>query len=114
MKLWRYTCLPAVLLGVLLLGGCAGLSLAGLAGTAEVASVVNTDKTLTDHVASSLTGRDCSTIKVKTRNQYCIDPNSIPPAPEPVYCYRSLGDITCYREPNPYADGATAVVPPGQ
>jgi hypothetical protein len=94
------------------LGGCAGLSLAGVAATAEVASVVNTDRTLTDHVASNLTGQDCSTVKINTRGQYCVDPNAIPPAPPPVYCYRSLGDITCFNEPNPYADGAVQVAPP--
>ena len=94
------------------LTGCAGLPLAGVVGGAEVASVVNTDKTLTDHVASNLTGHDCSTVKVKSRGKYCIDQNSIP-APQPaVYCYRSLGDINCYENPDPYANGAVQVAPP--
>jgi hypothetical protein len=96
------------------LTGCAGLPLAGVVGGAEVASVVNTDKTLTDHVASNLTGRECSTLKIKSRGKYCIDPNSIPDPEPAVYCYRSLGDITCYDRPDPYTNGASAVSPPAR
>ena len=65
----------------------------------EVASVINTDKTLFDHVVSLAYGRDCSTIRYMDGDHYC----ERPPRPEtPLYCYPSLGDVVCYREDNPY------------
>ncbi|MBF0268379.1 MAG: hypothetical protein HQL44_07285 [Alphaproteobacteria bacterium] len=74
----------------------------------EVVSLVATGKTATDHVASLATGKDCSTIRAKDEGQFCVSRN--PPIQRPdVYCYRTLGQVSCYREPDPYGDGAQAV-----
>lgn len=75
---------------------------------AEVVSLVATGKTATDHIVSMGTGKDCSTIRAKDEGQYCVSKN--PPIQRPdVYCYRTLGQVSCYREPDPYGDGAQAV-----
>lgn len=75
---------------------------------AEVVSLVATGKTASDHIVSMSTGKDCSTIRAKDEGQYCVSKN--PPIQRPdVYCYRSLGQVSCYREPDPYGDGAQAV-----
>ena len=65
----------------------------------EVTSVVNTDKTLLDHVISIAYGQDCSTIRYLDGDYYCDRP---PPPETPLFCYPSLGDVVCYREDNPY------------
>lgn len=70
----------------------------------EVASVMTTKKTLADHVATWVTGRDCSTVRVeRDGDSWCRDwPN--PPAPPPqLYCYASLARPTCYSQP--YTEG---------
>ena len=65
----------------------------------EVVSVINTDKTLADHVMSIAYGRDCSTIRYLDGDYYCDRP---PPPETPLFCYPSLADVVCYREDNPY------------
>lgn len=75
---------------------------------AEVVSLVATGKTATDHVMSLSTGKDCSTIRAKDEGQYCVSRN-LPIQRPDVYCYRTLGQVSCYREPDPYHDGAQAV-----
>lgn len=75
---------------------------------AEVVSLVATGKSASDHIVSLSTGKDCSSIRAKDEGQYCVSKN--PPIQRPdVYCYRSLGQVSCYREPDPYGDGAQAV-----
>lgn len=75
---------------------------------AEVVSLVATGKTASDNVMSLATGKDCSTIRAKDEGRYCVAKN--PPIERPdVYCYRSLGQVSCYREPDPYQDGAQAI-----
>ena len=73
---------------------------------ANVISVIDTDKTLTDHTASWVTGKDCSTREALDGRPYC-QAEDIPLAPAAaeaeVYCYRSIGSIVCYSEPDPLA-----------
>lgn len=76
---------------------------------AEMASVVNTDKTLVDHAASWITGKDCSSIHSANGYSYCDEPYVDESAAVPRYCYRSLGAITCYDRPDPYGTHAARV-----
>jgi len=72
----------------------------------DVVSIINTDKTLVDHVVSLSTGRDCSTIRKIDGKSYCKKD----PVPEPpLYCYRTLASVSCYRTPDPYNTGAQTV-----
>jgi len=82
------------------------------------AVVMATDKTLTDHLVSFNTGKDCSTVRVEQGRTYCREdePNPMPD----VYCYPTLGDVMCYAQPDPMRtqDGRIGLPPqqgqPGQ
>ena len=67
----------------------------------EVTSIINTDKTLLDHVISIAYGQDCSTIRYLDGDYYCDRPS---PPETPLFCYPSLGDVVCYRDDNPYGE----------
>ncbi|WP_417830031.1 hypothetical protein [Thalassospira sp.] len=72
----------------------------------DVISIINTDKTLIDHAVSLSTGQDCSTIRKIDGKSYCKKD----PVPEPpLYCYRSLAAVSCYRTPDPYNTGAQTI-----
>ena len=101
----------APLAGILLLSGCAyfgpngietelsaGGNLYGLTNL-EVLSVINTKKTLTDHVATWVTGKDCSTIRAQREGAWCVDWPAPPAPPQQVYCYASLAKPSCYAQP---------------
>ena len=77
-----------------LLGGC---------GVAAV--------TMLDETMSSFTGKEC---RVKHAFQddkaLCYQAVALPEGPR-VYCYKTLGGIDCYREPNPLAGTAFQAEP---
>lgn len=101
----------APLAGILLLSGCgwadqeslhASGSPPGIGATLmnlEVLSVINTKKTLTDHVATWITGKDCSTIRAQREGAWCVDWPNPPAPPQQVYCYSSLARPSCYAQP---------------
>ncbi len=104
---WRAT--PA-LVALLLLGGCGGEVGLVLVGASAV-SFATTDKFLTDHAVSYATGEDCSALQLEQTGDYCrselenaelaaeAEQRQNAAAPE-LYCYRTLGDINCYQEPD--------------
>ena len=61
--------------------------------------VMATDKTLSDHLVSYSTGKDCSTVRSEQGRTYCREdePNPMPN----VHCYQTLGDVMCYAAPDP-------------
>jgi hypothetical protein len=63
----------------------------------ETMSLSTTDKTLGDHLASSVTGEDCSTFEAMEKRPYCkpYGGERDPALDDPV-CYRTLGDVDCY------------------
>lgn len=64
------------------------------------ASVINTQKTLDDHLVSWITGSDCSTVRASTGDRYCIDPpEAVPVVVRTAYCYKSLASVDCYDRP---------------
>lgn len=69
----------------------------------EGATVVGTDKTMTDHAISLYKGKNCSTVRKEKGLSYCVEdePN---PAPK-VHCYPTLGTPTCYDDPDPFPGG---------
>jgi hypothetical protein len=102
----------APLAGILLLSGCAwynpGTGLETdiqvvdkpfLFAQLEVLSVINTHKTMGDHVISWITGKDCSTVRAEREGVYCTDRPGPPPPPQQVYCYSSLARPSCYSQP---------------
>jgi hypothetical protein len=86
----------AIIVCLLALAACNEISIFG------TASVVSTDKTLTDHAVSYLSGKDCYTVRKETGRSYCKE-DERNPTPT-VHCYRNLGGVSCYDEQNPYGD----------
>lgn len=96
-------------LGTLLalgLGGCAEIGVPATMASVQLASLINTDKSVTDHLVSYVTGQNCSSVNLGESGTYCLDPLAALPLEAPRYCYRSLGEVTCYDRPNPYAYAA--------
>jgi len=100
-----------VLCGPLILSGCD--STAFLATTAvSAASFAATEKLPLDHVATWVTGEDCSSLEMERTGKYCrteeeIAADELAKQPEiamPVFCYRTLGDADCYADPEPGQD----------
>lgn len=109
---------PALMMLLLLAacGGEVGLVLAG----ASVASFATTDKFLADHAVSYATGEECSALQFEQTGEYCMDPEEIAlaeaaaeerrlAAESQLFCYRTLGDITCYRDQDYQASAAQQV-----
>lgn len=65
----------------------------------EVLSVINTKKTLGDHLATWITGKDCSTVRAQREGAWCVDWPASPAPPAQVYCYASLARPSCYSQP---------------
>lgn len=64
----------------------------------DTALVMTTDKTIADHAVSAASGKDCKTTRQEQGRTYCVEdePN---PAPT-VACYNTIGDVTCYSQPD--------------
>ena len=70
-------------------------------------SVLSTGKTISDHVISYSLGKNCSTLRRKTGQNFCEEDDISPP--EELYCYDSLGNVNCFKTPEPYGQKKTAV-----
>lgn len=65
-------------------------------------SVINTQKTIDDHLVSWISGKDCSTIKAIKGEDYCqAKPVKTPTVARTSYCYKNLAGTTCYTQPLP-------------
>lgn len=65
----------------------------------EGATTVMSDKTASDHLISWMSGKDCSYVRTERGLTYCAEDEVII---EPrVYCYKTLGSVSCYNEPDP-------------
>lgn len=101
----------APLAGILLLAGCGMVGRDGIEtelgsvgdpyvlANLEILSIINTKKTLGDHVATWVTGKDCSTIRAEREGVWCVDWPGPPPPPQQVYCYASLAKPSCFAQP---------------
>ncbi len=111
-RFWLVSCLA---LG---LGACDPASQGILVG-ANIVSLVHTEKTLTDHLASSMEDQDCSILHWVDKKPYCqprSDQATVAGGPieggaqqARSYCYRTLGEISCYRMPDDTASSFARV-----
>lgn len=74
------------------------------AGMLEAFSIMGTDKTIGDHVISLASGKDCSSVRKEEGLSYCKEDQKRQPPKPKIYCYRNLGDVTCYAKPMPYGN----------
>ena len=86
-----------VLLASLVATGCTA---AGPLGAAGVGSIVLFQRDPADIVVSTVTGLDCSVVRLSIGKSYCR-PTEPPPEP-PAYCTRSLAGIDCWDRPDPF------------
>jgi hypothetical protein len=114
-RCWPKRGLPLALSAPLLalgLAGCDPASQAMLTG-ASLVTLAHTDKTIGDHVATWALDKDCSTLTLANGEGYCHDfvdeeaQAAAEGALDAPYCYRTLGDVTCYLQPDPLASTAT-------
>lgn len=106
------------LVAAVLLSGCDGLTAAATHpatltfAAVNGASVVASDKTVPDHIVSLVTGQDCSLVRYSDGGYYCVQrPVENVPVETRLYCYRSLGGITCYDQPVPGDEGRLVTDP---
>ena len=95
----RSTLLLAPLLVAPLLVGCGGpwTESTGALLAANVAAIPAIHRSIFDAVFSTITGRDCSIVRLDRNETYCR-PVEPPPEPPP-YCTRSLGNVDCWPDP---------------
>ena len=89
---------------VILIGGCSvvtnsPLNMKGMMA-ADGLALVTTGKTVTDHVVSYASGKNCSTVRRQNGKNFCEEDDLS--EPEEIYCYNSLGDADCYTTPQPF------------
>lgn len=106
---------PLLALG---LAACDPASQALVAG-ASLVSFVHTDKTIGDHVATWAFDKDCSALTLANGEGYCnefVSEEELAAAEadakarlNATYCYRTLGAVDCYREPDKAASSAARV-----
>ena len=97
-----------VLCFILLLAGCAGPgAAAGIAIGANVLALTTIHRTVPDAVISLISGKDCSMVRLDENESYCRHPRPLPPPPP--YCTQTIGQITCWRDPQDLPDHAPQV-----
>jgi len=91
-----------------------------VAGTSLV-TLAYKDKTVPDYVASWAYDQDCSVMYAAYEDSYCKDFESAEQKAEREraeaeaaqtaygHCYRTLGGVTCYKDPDPFASSYAKV-----
>ena len=101
--------LALLALSALLPGCVAALPAAAVYAGVEGISLNHTDKLMSDHVVSAVTGQDCSFLKYKNSGIYCRSAAEIAEQAAKErrdlsgFCYRRRGMVTCYASPDPTA-----------
>lgn len=111
-KYWR---IPALMLCFFMLTACAGNTYSAIEppfGMANIPAIIaldavtliNTDKTLVDHMMTAATNKDCSVLKSQDGSDYCkaFPVKEAPKPPRVPHCYNTLGSVSCYYTENPY------------
>lgn len=75
-----------------------------------LANFVHTDKLPTDYVAEYASGKECNLLKsIEDGGPMCRDSFERNIIERPIYCYRTIGQPTCYATPDPYGTGAQQI-----
>ena len=106
----RFLYMIGLLLTLSACGGVVGTTLIVL----STATLIHTDKTVADHAVSFYTKEDCSVLYAADDEPYCQPYGS--PEKEQIafmnstlYCYRTLGGVSCYDRPDYTASNETRV-----
>jgi hypothetical protein len=91
-----------ILIAALLVAACGTETSVYLLG-AGMANFIQTDRLPHDYLAELVTGKECNTLAaMRDKGPLCRDSFNPQVYEKPIYCYRTLGQITCYEEPDPY------------
>lgn len=63
---------------------------------ADGISVINTGKTVEDHVIGWISGQDCSVRRAMHGEDYCVGKEPPPAVKLVSYCYKTLAKTSCY------------------
>lgn len=103
----RWPCLLLIPI-LLVLNSCGTESVYALG--AGLANFVYTDKIPTDYIAEHASGKQCNLLKsIEDGGPMCRDSFERQIIEKPIYCYRTLGQPTCYATPDPYGTGAERI-----
>jgi hypothetical protein len=70
---------------------------------AGLANFIQSDRLPQDYLAELVTGKECNTLAaIKDKGPLCRESFNPPIYEKPIYCYRTLGQVKCYEEPDPY------------
>lgn len=104
-------CRTLALLALLSLTACGGPALTIALLGADGVSYAATGKSLTGNVVTSMMGRECEPFNLINSKAICSDERKGEPGTAqtlasadtaPIYCYRTLGQVACHREPDPW------------
>jgi hypothetical protein len=99
----------AVLIGATAIASCGPTEAVVLAGVG-LANFVYTDKLPSDYLAEFASGAECNTLKaLKDKGPWCRESFERVVYERPLYCYKTLGQITCYDKKDPYGRNSTRV-----
>ncbi len=92
----------AIFFAGLLAVGC-GTETSVLLLGAGVANFIQSDRLPHDFLAELVTGKECNTLAaMKDKGPLCRESFNPQVYEKPIYCYRTLGQVRCYEEPDPY------------
>ena len=75
--------------------------------TAQLASFIQTDKLPLDYLAEIASGKECrSLVAMRDGGPLCRDTFDPVIYEKPIYCYRTIGAITCYSKRDPFKTNA--------
>ncbi len=90
--------------------GCTSSTTPAIAFLSTVTGVVLDDKLPTDYIAEAFTDKDCSYIRqLEDGGPLCRSADYGKVIAKPIYCYKALGGVSCFNEPDPYGDGQTKI-----
>ena len=91
-----------ILIAGLLAGACGTETSVYLLG-AGLANFIQSDRLPQDYLAELVTGKEYNTLAaIKDKGPLCRESFNPPIYEKPIYCYRTLGQVKCYEEPDPY------------
>jgi len=107
--LYRLLAGLAVVLGISLTAAC-GTTTSFYLLSAGLANFVYTDRVPTDYVAEIASEQECNLLKsLKDEGPLCRESFDRVVYERPHYCYRTLGEITCYERRDPDRRSTTRV-----
>jgi hypothetical protein len=100
----------AVVALALSLGGCLTSTGVAILG-ADTAAQLATGRSIQGNVMYALTGKECAPVNALVGKPMCREVEAAQPELAPRYCYRTLGQVTCHSEPDPWMSGESRLSP---